>query len=578
MDAADETRAFRRVWAIAAAFGFLLGIGNGGWQVAVESGQVLAGVVRYPPLNPFHVYHLKLWTLASQGSALLLASGLSEIAVSLLLSGLIGLVSFSALSLVVFALTRERRLSLLVPLFIHLTPAPQIGVAYPIWIVGGPHTYGTLGLSFALLVLALLACGRYRPGLALLGLAPAVHASLGAWLWVLAAAAIATGPESRQDLRRHWRFFLLGAGLTAVSLGGQLPYILSIPRPTEDVTPYFDAFIREWDGHRAPVDLRGQGLALSLATGALALLWLRPFRDEVPGAARVLLRALAAGSVLGLPIVAFSFADPAAVSRVLVSLMPARMMNLNVLASMPALLALLGLPRSRGRTMALLALLVGLLPAARSRYVVLLRDGLGVGAPSWPLDRMTAVALAAAALVAAAWWERRRPRAPAPGGRRLADGILWTAPVVAIARIVVRPPQLRDRTNNRLFAELARGQGMVATAGDLQLIQLRTRRPVLLDGGALDALPYAIEAGPEMARILRDVYSIDFFHPPADARRRAMIPLVHNRAAWEARTLDEWKALRRDLDLRQVLTLREWDLDLPALVGNKELLLYEIPE
>ena len=40
-----------------------------------------------------------------------------------------------------------------------------------------------------------------------------------------------------------------------------------------------------------------------------------------------------------------------------------------------------------------------------------------------------------------------------------------------------------DRTNDVFFGQVAAGHGLLLTAGDLHLIQLTTRRPVLLDGG-----------------------------------------------------------------------------------------------
>ena len=36
------------------------------WQVAVESAQVVAGIVQYPAGNPFYIYHVKLWTILTQ--------------------------------------------------------------------------------------------------------------------------------------------------------------------------------------------------------------------------------------------------------------------------------------------------------------------------------------------------------------------------------------------------------------------------------------------------------------------------------------------------------------------------------
>ena len=576
---APDARTFRQVWAAAAIGGALVGLGQARWQVAVESGQVLAGLVRYPPDNPFYLYHLKLWTLANQIAALLLKAGLSEAAASMVMSALIGLVSFSALALIVLAFTRQRLVSILVPFFIHVTPLPQLGVTYGISIVGTPHTYGALGLSLDVLVLALLACGRFRPGLFLLGLAPAVHASLGAWLWILAGAAIATSAESRAAFRRELPFFLAGCGLTALSLLAQVPYMLAVPKPTEDVRPYFDAFMRAWDGHRMPIDLGGAGVRVALAAGAVALLWLRPFSDEVPVPARLFLRALVAASLLGLVIVPVSFVDPARLPRLLMTFMPNRMLNVSSLSATPVLIALLALRRSPWRGAGFLLLLAGLVVEPRSLYVHTVARAFGTSLGGLAPDRVRLMGLAVLVLVAAAFWERRPGIADRLGSRALrvaAMAILWTAPVLASWLVWSDPPNLH--AGRRVFAELARGEGLIATAGDLQLVQVRTRRPVLLDGGGLDSLPYAPAAAPQMARILLKVYDVDLLYPPPLARRRASIPIEHTREVWERRTREEWKAIRREFGVRHVLALRDWDLDLPAGVGNVELLIYEIPE
>jgi hypothetical protein len=138
--------------------------------------------------------------------------------------------------------------------------------------------------------------------------------------------------------------------------------------------------------------------------------------------------------------------------------------------------------------------------------------------------------------------------------------------------------ELRERPRDRVFAELAHGEGLVAAAADEYLIQLRTRRPVVLDAGGLDMLPYVPEAAPEMTRLLRLVYGIDLFALPAAARGTSSIPLDHNRAVWERRRPEEWQALRRELGITDVLARREWTLALPAGGGNKDLRIYHIPE
>ena len=74
-------------------------------------------------------------------------------------------------------------------------------------------------------------------------------------------------------------------------------------------------------------------------------------------------------------------------------------------------------------------------------------------------------------------------------------------------------------------------RGLTVTAGSFQLVQLYTRRPVLIDSGALDTVVYAPEGGPAMARIVTDVYGIDSIDPPREMRSSSVIPhdanLVH---------------------------------------------------
>src|SRR5688572_16378870 len=96
--------------------GFILGITRfQTWHVAVETAQVLAGLVAYPPDNPFFIYHTKLWTAICQACALLLNAGFSEIALSRLLSGLVGAVSFQAVSMLVYAFSRDWLIALGTP-------------------------------------------------------------------------------------------------------------------------------------------------------------------------------------------------------------------------------------------------------------------------------------------------------------------------------------------------------------------------------------------------------------------------------------------------------------------------------
>jgi hypothetical protein len=135
---------------------------------------------------------------------------------------------------------------------------------------------------------------------------------------------------------------------------------------------------------------------------------------------------------------------------------------------------------------------------------------------------------------------------------------------------------LTDWRTDPLLQAAARGNGLLLTGGDLWLVQLRTRRPVLLDGGTLDTLPYALESAPATERILRDVYGIDLFRPPEEARYRGAVPKNANRAEWEARSRERWQQIGREYGVSQVITPSDWKLDLPIVAQSSEFELYAI--
>ena len=111
-----------------------------------------------------------------------------------------------------------------------------------------------------------------------------------------------------------------------------------------------------------------------------------------------------------------------------------------------------------------------------------------------------------------------------------------------------------DRTNDVFFADVASHPGVLLVAGDLHLIQLRTRRPVLLDTGALDTVMYSLETGGSMQRILREVYGLDLFNPPPGAVGAGRIPAAlaprHVGKFFEGELAGNPARLRRDAGAR----------------------------
>lgn len=77
-----------------------------------------------------------------------------------------------------------------------------------------------------------------------------------------------------------------------------------------------------------------------------------------------------------------------------------------------------------------------------------------------------------------------------------------------------------------------------------------------------------------MARILRDVYAIDFFHPPRVVRGAGIIPADAHRAAWEQYSRQKWEDIRRAYNVTQVLARADWSLNLRMIAQSGELRLY----
>lgn len=582
---------YKATWVLilSGALGFRVGIvAFPTWQVAVETAQVVARLVEYPAGNPVYLYHTKLFTVLHQICAVLLRLGLSEITLSLLLSGVLGMVAFQALALTVCALSRNVLLAIGATFVVFFSRVTDHGVTYPILLMGTEHTYGSLGLSLFVLVAALLGSGCYRLGAFLLGVAPAVHPSLGAWLWLAVALVFAWDfKKLREDLRPALKYFVAGGALAALSLLVHLTVTYDVPEVAPEIASrYLSAFTRLWDEHRQPVSLQSGGVSLNIGALALALTWLFAFPDHLPRSAVFLLRFVAVCAALSLAFVFVSWIPPEKLPSTLVILMPARLLNVNVMVCIPLLVGLIGIYRDRFWSQLLTAVLLGaVLLGSRSMVWEWVRE------KGWPLlpqrlrpDLLLFFTLVSLALLCLAVSTRNDRRRQAPWLATTAARMTWLG-IVVLAGVLTwrlptgRPPRFLDRTNDAFFATVAAERnGLMLTSGSDHLLQLYTRRPVLLDGGGLDALPYTLEAGPETARILRDVYEIDLFNPPPEVARRAVIPHDFNKRAWERYSRRRWQEIGRQYNVTQVLTRVDYTLDLPIEAQSRELRLYRIPD
>jgi len=570
------------------ALGWHVGAGAfADWQVAVESAQVVARLVHYPPGNPFYVYHTKLWTVLHQVLALLLAAGLSERALSVAVSGVLGIVSFQAMSLLTYALSRDALLAAGASALVFLTRVAEASSIYPIWLVGTSHTYGVIALSFAALVIGFLGCGWYRTGLFLLGLAPAVHPSVGAWLILIASIVFVSDWRRLQiELRPALPAFVAGSALTAASLVIQLLLVADVPQvDPSTTTKYLAAFVSFWDMHRQPVELGAATVRVNAALLVVACFFLFRQRLELSAPSRLLLRFVAATAALGVALAFVSWIPPDKLPPAIVIAMPGRMLNLNMLIAGPLLIGLFAGWRRTARPavggVLLLILCAALIVGNRSGLWMFDGGHRAIASAVPPVLRPNAtnVVLIAMLLAIGAAWMGRQSSVAITRLTYLAT-IALMAVTLVLTWNLQRPRgfEMTDRTNDVLFRMLSDGRGLLLTGGDLHLVQLRSRRPVLLDGGGLDALPYAVESAPEMDRILREVYGVDLLNPPEEARFRGSIPPEFTRAVWQSYSREQWEAVASRFGVRQVLTPGDWELKLPVAVRNRGLTVYDIPD
>lgn len=556
------------------AAGLLLGVmWRPAWQDAIEPAQVLAGLVGYPPDNPVYLYSTRTWTVLHQAGALLLAAGVSERTLSLVLSGMMGMLSFQALGMCALAVGGDLLLALLAPAFILLTNTASGGVTYPVHLLGVSFTYGTVGLSWVLLAIALMAAGQPKWGALLLGFSPAVHLTIGT-LAVVAVSAAAMLAPVRGALHTGVRHGAAGL-VAAVASAAAHSMIVGTPVPIGVA-----AVAQYWDDHRRPFPLFGARALATWLSAAIPALWLARFRRDLPAQAHVLTAAIVSATVVGMALSLSYWLPPGAVPHVLPALMPSRLLNLGVLACMALFIGLSARYRSSAPAQSAVAAMVVAL-AAFAAWSAPGDDPRPAMAVGWLSMGMAAVVMAVAAE------RRRRGTAVPPADPRL---VLWlrratvgTMTAALCAAVIAAAAgfdsamrqELRDRTNDPLLAAAAARPGLLLTGGNTHQIQLVTRRPVLVDGGALDALAYVPEAGPETARILRAVYGLDL---PAIQRGGAgQIPDEGGRAVWEAREAAEWRRLGREFGFTDVLADRSWSLRLPPVAANAAYVLYAIP-
>jgi hypothetical protein len=575
---------------ISGVCGFSIGLLYANWQWAVEHSQILAGLVTYPAGSPPDITSAKMWSIVNQGGALLLRAGMSELTLSRGLSALVGMLSFQALTAVCFALGRNGLVAVGCALVIAFSRVTDHDAVYAITLFNTPHTYGTFGLSLAVLAIGLIGMGWLRTGAFVLGISPAVQGVIGSWCVVVAALAVLPNRESRSLFRTAWPWFVAALAVTVLSYGAHrlaANPVLGIP-PSE-ASRYLRAFVATWDDHRIYIELTNPAVTINLTLVVLATVSLLALAKVLDPTSKVVLRVIAIGGLLSVAAACWPDLVPVAMPDRVLALMPGRMLNVNVMIAAAVLFGLAALLKPPLLAMLSIASLAVGLVAASPGEEMEPRFGVDVESLSvllWGLRILILVYAADWIVARTVRWRGLGQRLSwRSGGRALSLVVIVISAFAAfhLYRDADRFPDeerrmLSDWKTDPVFAAAAASRGRLLTGGDLFLIQLRTRRPLLIDGGTLDTLPYALEAAPETNRILREVYGIDLFDPPEGADKARSVRPEANRRVWETFSPDRWAQVGRDFAVTQVVTPDHWRLQLPLVAESGGLRLYSIPK
>lgn len=213
-----------RLLTISGVLGVSVGFLYSQWQGAIENAQVIAGVVQYPHGNPFYELSTKGWNIFAEMATVLLLIGVRESWISMLLSAICGMLAFQAISVFIYAVSEAFWCALWSPFvifFIHGTYTH--GANYAIGMIGTSSVYGMASISYQILVIGLIACQRVNTGLLLLGFAPAIHPTSGAWCFLIVLISLLICKHKFTfDNLRCWSLGTVGTGMSLLLWQGLL--------------------------------------------------------------------------------------------------------------------------------------------------------------------------------------------------------------------------------------------------------------------------------------------------------------------------------------------------------------------
>ncbi len=547
--------------------------------------QVIAGSVHYPPGHPHQIFYPRVFNLPTYLLAGLWALRPDPIFLSAIRNWLFMFLSAFVPFALTAALTRRPAWGHVAALFTLSEAAHQFRGIYPSQIFPDFNSDGHVGAHAAMLIVALLLAASWKWGGLLLGLLPAIHPTMAiiVWPWSLCYLFF-KGRTLAPDVRKRL-FLSIGTGL---AICGALGVFILLTAPPLVAPPPYDShangpliyrlFETTSDAHRRPLPM----VSLGYLVNPLALFGLIAILAWKDGKSKAMARWL---FLLGICI--WGYVDGAWLFQRIAGWLP-----LPVQISMPGRYANLS---------AMLLIPLGVAIIARVRQAPAIFTALIlVQAACTPyyhdfLKRYFIVLIWGAALAAHIYLRRRKASAH---GFELPS---WCAPAAFLLAVLVslgipfnaawaerasqQNPGYRiqpydHQLNAWLAAHASADDAILVPTGPASELQSKTGRPVMMELETIYFMTYKPDLAPVIGSMARDFYGLDYADPahlaPLLQGGRFTPGSPHVTAAWQSKTVEEWRDLSRKYNFHLVLSLTAVPLPLSPVLPGPRWTLYSI--
>ena len=118
--------------------------------------------------------------------------------------------------------------------------------------------------------------------------------------------------------------------------------------------------------------------------------------------------------------------------------------------------------------------------------------------------------------------------------------------------------------------------GYIVTSSDWTYYHVlrKSRKPVLLNIGLMDMIPYLPYTADRIKKIIENVYGIPFDNPPN--KNVLKIPKEIVKTNFENKTTNDWNKLSKDLKIEYIITPKNWDIKLNLKFTTEKYSIYKI--